>query len=62
VSDIIVVTMAMCIVMYGVKITTKKASFSRASIVPTIGNFFIFTIEGKWLEIVMGMLEANFFV
>jgi hypothetical protein len=48
--------------MCGVKTTIKKASFSRASIVPTIGNFVIFTVEGKWLEIVVGMSEANFLV
>jgi hypothetical protein len=42
--------------------TIKKVSFSPASIVPTIGDLVIFTIEGKWLEIVVGMLESNFLI
>jgi hypothetical protein len=50
----------MHIIICGVKTTIKKASFSRASIAPTIGNLLIFTIEGKWLEVVVGMLETNF--
>ncbi len=52
----------MCIIMCGVKITIQKVSFSRTSIAPTIEDLVIFTIEGKWLEVVVGMLEANFLI
>ncbi len=46
----------------GVKTTIKKVRFLQASIAPTIGNLDLFITEGKWLEIVVGMPEANFFV
>jgi hypothetical protein len=48
--------------MCGVKTTIKKVAFSQASIAPTIGDLVIFTIEGQWLEVVVGMLEINFLV
>ncbi len=46
----------------GVKTTIKKVSFLQASIVPTIGDLVLFIIEGKWLEIVVGMPKADFFI
>ncbi len=46
----------------GVKTTSKKVGFLRASIVPTIGNHAFSTIEGKWLEVVVGMAEVDFLV
>ncbi len=54
--------MGTCIIMCGVKTTIKKVAFSQASIAPTIGDLVIFTIEGQWLEVVVGMLEINFLV
>ncbi len=46
----------------GVKTNTKKASFLQASITPTIGNPIFFTIEGKCLEVVVGMPKADFLI
>jgi hypothetical protein len=46
----------------GVKTTIKKVGFLQASIVPTIGDLVFSTIEGKWLEVVVGMLEVDFLV
>ncbi len=46
----------------GVKTTIKKASFLQASIVPTIGDLVLFIIEGKWLEIVVGMPKVDFLI
>ncbi len=63
-SDIIVATTngdAHCNVCV-VKTTIKKVGFLRASIVPTIGEPIFSTIEGKWLEVVVGMSKVNFFV
>ncbi len=51
----------MCIIMCGVKTTIKKVGFSQASIALTIGDLVIFAIEGKWLEVVVGMLEVSLF-
>jgi hypothetical protein len=44
------------------KTTIKKVGLSETSIAPTIGDLVIFTIEGQWLEVVVGMLEINFLV
>ncbi len=46
----------------GVKTIVKKVGFLQASIVPTIGDHVFSTIERKWLEIVVGMLEVDFLV
>jgi hypothetical protein len=46
----------------GVKTTIKKVGFLSASIAPTIGDHVFFTIEGKWLEAIVGMSEANFLI
>jgi hypothetical protein len=46
----------------GVKTTIKKVGFLQASIVPTIGDHVFSTIERKWLEVVVGMLEVDFLV
>jgi hypothetical protein len=48
--------------MYGVKTTIKKVGFLQASTAPTIGNHVPFTVEGKWIEAMVGMLNADFFV
>ncbi len=45
-----------------VKTTIKKVDFLWASIVPTIGDSIFSTIEGKWLEVVVGMSKVDFFV
>jgi hypothetical protein len=29
---------------------------------PTTGDHVLFTIEGKWLEIVVGMLKVDFLI
>jgi hypothetical protein len=38
-----------------VKTTIKRVGFLQASIMPIIKNHVLFTIEGKWLEVMMGM-------
>ncbi len=41
--------------VYGVKTTIKKVGFLQASIVPTIGNRVPFTIQRRWLKVMVGM-------
>jgi hypothetical protein len=57
VSNIVIVAMngdVHCNV-YGVKTTIKKVGFLQASIVPTIGNRVPFTIQRRWLKVMVGM-------
>ncbi len=46
----------------GMKITIKKASFLWASIMPTTRDHAPFNIEGKWLEVLVGMLKVDFLI
>ncbi len=64
VSNIVVATMNNNVHynVCGVKTTIKKVGFLWTSIMLTIGDPILFPIERKWLEVVMGMLEANFFI
>jgi hypothetical protein len=46
----------------GAKTNIKKVGFLQASIAPTIGDPIFFTIEGKCLEVEVGMPKVDFLV